>query len=157
VRYLGVTGHADPDVLIAAIERFPFDTVLMALNAADKHQLSFSEKLLPLAMEKQMGIIGMKIPARSRILASWTPPPPGQQPAFGQATRPGTLTMKEALYYVLSQPVSTVIIGCDTIAHVEENVRLAAEFTPLTDTSLGVLAEKTESIARQALFFRRWG
>ena len=157
VRYLGVTGHADPDVLIAAIERFPFDTVLMALNAADRHQLSFSAKLLPLAMEKQMGIIGMKIPARSRILASWTPPPPSQQPAFGQATRPGTLTMKEALYYVLSQPVSTVIIGCDTIAHVEENVRLAAEFTPLTDASLGVLAEKTEPIARQALFFRRWG
>jgi aryl-alcohol dehydrogenase-like predicted oxidoreductase len=65
--------------------------------------------------------------------------------------------MKEALYYVLSQPVSTVIIGCDTIAHVEENVRLAAEFTPLTDTSLGVLAEKTEPIAQQALFFRRRG
>lgn len=157
VRYLGVTGHADPDVLIAAIERFPFDTVLMALNAADRHQLSFTAKLLPLAMEKQMGIIGMKIPARSRILASWTPPPATQQPAFGQASRPGTLTMKEALYYVLSQPVSTVIIGCDTIAQLEENVRLAAEFTPLTDTSLGVLAEKTESIARQALFFRRWG
>jgi hypothetical protein len=157
VRYLGVTGHADPDVLIAAIERFPFDTILMALNAADRHQLSFSAKLLPLAMEKQMGIIGMKIPARSRILASWTPPPASQQPAFGQASRPGTLTMKEALYYVLSQPVSTVIIGCDTVAQVEENVKMAAEFTPMTDAALGTLAAKTEEIARQALFFRRWG
>jgi hypothetical protein len=157
VRFLGVTGHADPDVLIAAIERFPFDTVLMSLNAADRHQLSFAAKLLPLAMEKQMGIIGMKIPARSRILASWTPPPASEQPAFGQATRSGTLTMKEALYYVLSHPVSTVIIGCDTVAQLEENVRLASEFTPLTETSLGVLAEKTEPIARQALFFRRWG
>jgi hypothetical protein len=155
VRYLGVTGHADPDVLIAAIERFPFDTVLMALNAADKHQLSFSAKLLPLAMEKQMGIIGMKIPARSRILASWTPPPPSQQPAFGgQATRPGTLTMKEALYYVLSQPVSTVIIGCDNVAQLEENVSLARAFTPLSDAQMRALAERTRPVAKQALFFR---
>jgi hypothetical protein len=74
VKYLGVTGHADPDVLIEAIRRFPFDTILLALNAADRYRLPFGEKLLPLAVEKQMGIIGMKIPARGRLLASWKPP-----------------------------------------------------------------------------------
>jgi aryl-alcohol dehydrogenase-like predicted oxidoreductase len=41
VRYLGISGHADPEVLIAAIERFPFDCILLALNAADPHHLSF--------------------------------------------------------------------------------------------------------------------
>ena len=56
-----------------AIRRFPFDTILLALNAADRHHLSFSEKLLPLAVEKEMGIIGMKIPARGRLLSTWTP------------------------------------------------------------------------------------
>lgn len=157
VRFLGLTGHADPEVLMEGIRRFPFDTVLMSLNAADKHHLSFIEKLLPMAVEKQMGIIGMKVPARGRILATWTPPPPEQQGGFeGTATRPGTLVMKEALYYVLSLPVSTVIIGCDTVAQLEENVRLAREFTPLTDAQLGALAAKAEPIARQALFFRRW-
>ena len=48
-----------------------------------------------------------------------------------QTTTPGTLTMREAMYYTLSRPVSTVIIGCDTIAQLEENVHLAREFTPL--------------------------
>jgi aryl-alcohol dehydrogenase-like predicted oxidoreductase len=67
VRSLGISGHADPDVLIAAIERFDFDTVLLALNAADPYHLSFKEKLLPMAVEKEMGIIGMKIPARGLI------------------------------------------------------------------------------------------
>ena len=64
VRYLGITGHYRPDSLIEAIHRYPFDTILMAVNAADPHHYSFSEQLLPLAVEKQMGIIGMKVPAR---------------------------------------------------------------------------------------------
>lgn len=156
VRFLGVTGHADPDVLIAAMNRFNFDTLLLALNAADRHRLSFAEKLLPLAVEKEMGIIGMKIPARGRILASWTPPPPEKQPEFGRATQPGTLTMREALYFVLSMPVSTVIIGCDSVAQVEENVKLAQTFTPLSQAQMNAVTAKTEVIARQALFFRRW-
>jgi len=156
VRLLGVTGHADPDVLMEALRRFPFDTILMALNAADRHHLSFAERLLPMAVERQMGIIAMKIPARSRILSTWTPPPADQQPEFGRATRPGTITIKEAMYYTLSLPVSSVIIGCDSPAQVEENVRLAREFTPLSDREMATLAERTKDIARQALFFRRW-
>jgi predicted aldo/keto reductase-like oxidoreductase len=155
VRFLGVTGHRDPDLLIQCLERFPFDQILMAINAADKHHMSFQEKLLPLAVEKQIGIIGMKIPARGRILANWKP---GQNAsAFeGHAQGPGTLAMKEAMYYVLSQPVSTVIIGCDTVAQLEENVQLARDFTPLSERQLAALSEKAQPVARQALFFRRW-
>jgi hypothetical protein len=156
VRFLGVTGHTDPNFLIQCLERFPFDQILMALNAADKHHLSFMEKLLPLAVEKQLGIIGMKIPARGRILASWKPDPQHQGGWTGTATGPGTLAMKEALYYVLSLPVSTVIIGCDTVAQLEENVQLARAFTPLSERQLASLTQKAEPVARQALFFRRW-
>jgi aryl-alcohol dehydrogenase-like predicted oxidoreductase len=156
VRFLGVTGHRDPDLLIQCLHRFPFDQILMALNAADNHHLSFTEKLLPLAVEKQLGIIGMKIPARGRILSSWKPDPARQGGFEGTAPGPGTLAMKEALYYVLSQPVSTVIIGCDTITQLEENVQLARDFTPLSDRQLAMLSEKAAPVARQALFFRRW-
>jgi aryl-alcohol dehydrogenase-like predicted oxidoreductase len=155
VRFLGITGHFDPAPLMEGIRRFPFDTVLMSLNAADPHQSSFAPGLLPLAVEKQMGIIGMKIPARSRILATFRP----QSFQLGQwegGTTPGTLTMREAMYYTLSHPVSTVIIGCDTPEQVEENARLAREFTPLSQAQLAELAAKTEPIKRQALFFRRW-
>ncbi|MFB3812980.1 MAG: aldo/keto reductase [Terriglobales bacterium] len=155
VRTLGVTGHTDPEVLLECLRRFPFDTILLAINAADRHHLSFSEKLLPTAVEKQMGIIGMKIPARGRILAGWKPA--GREPSWVPPLKqPGTINMREALYYVLSLPVSTVIIGCDTIAQLEENVKLAREFTPLNETQMAALSAKTEPIARQALFFRRW-
>ena len=156
VRFLGITGHADPFVLADGLKRYRFDTILMAVNAADKHHLSFIEHLLPLALEQELGIIGMKIPARGRILSGWTPPPPETQRAFERATRSGTLSMQEAMQYVLSLPVSTVVVGCDTVAQLEENVRIARDFTPLSEDRLKALAAKTEDIKRQALFFRKW-
>jgi len=64
--------------------------------------------------------------------------------------------MKDALYYVLSLPVSTVIVGCDSPEQVEENVKLARGFNPLNDEQMNALVAKTEPIHRQALFFRRW-
>jgi hypothetical protein len=156
-RFLGITGHANPHVLADGLRRFQFDTILMAVNAADRHYLSFIDHLLPIALEQQLGIIGMKIPSRGRMLAAWTPPPLEQQPPFERgATRPGTLTMKEALEFTLSQPVSTVIVGCDNVAQLEENVAIAKAFTPLPEAKLAALHAKTEEIKRQALFFRPW-
>jgi len=159
VRYLGITGHYRPDALIEAIHRHPFDTILMAVNAADPHHYSFSEQLLPLAVEKQMGIIGMKVPARGRILSSWTPPPIEQQKHSWegmaiQATTGGTLDMRQAMYYSLSLPVSTVIIGCDTVAQLEQNVQLAREFTPLNQQQMAALTERAQPVSKQSLLFR---
>jgi len=108
VRFLGLTGHYDPAVLVEGIRRFPFDTVLCALNAADRHRKSFIETLLPVATERGMGIIGMKVPARGRMFRAG-----------------GVETMRQAMGYVLTLPVSTVIIGCSTIEEVEENSEIA--------------------------------
>ena len=158
VRFLGITGHFRPEPLIEAIHRYPFDTILMAVNAADPHHFSFSEQLLPLAVDKQMGIIGMKVPARGRILSSWTPPPVEQQKHSWEgmvlAPTPGTLDMKQAMYYSLSLPVSTIIIGCDSVAQLEQNVQLAREFTPFSEKQMAGLVQKAEPVSKQALFFR---
>ena len=141
VRYLGITGHFRPEPLMECIHRYPFDCILMAVNAADPHHYSFVEQLLPLAVEKEMGIIGMKVPARGRILSSWTPPPMEQQKHSWEgmvlAPTPGTLDMKQAMYYALSQPLSTVIIGVDSIAQLEQNVQLARDFTPYNQQQTG--------------------
>ena len=158
VRYLGITGHYRPDALMDCIHRYPFDCILMAMNAADPHHYSFGEQLLPLAVEKQMGIIGMKVPARGRLLASWTPPPLEQQKHSWEgmviATSSGPLKMREAVYYTLSQPVSTIIIGCDSIAQLEENVQLARDFTPLNNQQLADLSARSEAVSKPSLFFR---
>src|SRR6202046_3202630 len=159
VRFLGVTGRFRPKALMECIRRFPFDTVLMGLNAADKYYYSFEKDLLPLAVEKQLGIIGMKVMARGRILSSWTPPPVDVQKRSWEgrgaiATTPGALTKRAAFFYNLSLPLSTAIIGCDSVEQVEECAELARAFTPLNQTQMAELEAKVEPVAKQALFFR---
>ncbi|UCC75154.1 MAG: aldo/keto reductase [Gemmatimonadota bacterium] len=140
VRFLGVTGHFDPATLVKAINTFDFDTVLMALNPADRHFLPFTEELLPLAVEKQMGIIAMKIPAR------------------GRAFREGGLTsMRDAMSFVLTHPVSTVIVGCDTVAQLEENVSIAANFQPLSSEEMTLIESLTADYPQEAAFFKKGG
>jgi aryl-alcohol dehydrogenase-like predicted oxidoreductase len=158
VRFLGVTGHYRPEALIDAVNRHPFDTILMSLNAADTHIHSFTEQLLPLAVEKQMGIIGMKVPARGRLLSTWTPPPLEQQQHSWEgsaiATRSGVMNMREAMQFTLTHPVSTVIVGCDNIQQLEENVQIARDFTPLSQSQMAALNEMAAPVAKQSLFFR---
>ena len=158
VRFLGLTGHYRPDALIDTINRHPFDCILMALNAADSHIHSFQEQLLPLVVEKQMGIIGMKVPSRGRLLASWTPPALDAQRHSWEgsaiAKRPGVMSMRDAMHFTLSHPVSTVIIGCDNIAQLEENVRIARDFTPLSQPQMAALNDAAAPVAEQSLFFR---
>jgi aryl-alcohol dehydrogenase-like predicted oxidoreductase len=137
VRFIGCTGHQDSQILKTLIDRYPFDTLLMAVNAADKHHDSFIDHLLPTAVEKEMGIIAMKIPARDRIFMNG-----------------GIITMKEAMEYVLTLPVTTSIIGLDTVAELEENVKLASEFTPLTEEEMLAIEEKTKPYYKDLMFFK---
>jgi aryl-alcohol dehydrogenase-like predicted oxidoreductase len=137
VRFLGITGHYDPAVLRRGIERYPFDTLLVALNAADRHRASFIEHVLPVAVEKRMGIVGMKIPARGRLFRE-----------------DGVRSMGEAMRYVLTLPVSTVVVGISTLAELEDNVRIAAEFAPLDAAGMRRLEELTKGYAREASSFK---
>jgi aryl-alcohol dehydrogenase-like predicted oxidoreductase len=47
-----------------------------------------------------------------------------------------------------------VIIGCDTVEQLQENVQLAREFTPFSQHQLAGLTEKAEPVSKQSLFFR---
>jgi uncharacterized protein len=157
VRYLGITGHFEPLVLLEAIKRYPFDSILLAVNAADIHYLSFKNYLLPEALRQGIAIIGMKVTTRSRMLSSWTPPPLEEQTdARLRTSKPGTVSIKEALTYNMSLPVSTTIIGVDSVAQIEENVQIASGFSPLSEAQMNEIEIKTLPIVRQGLYFRRW-
>jgi predicted aldo/keto reductase-like oxidoreductase len=157
VRHLGITGHFEPLVLLEAIKRYPFDSILLAVNAADIHYLSFKNYLLPEAQKMGLAIIGMKVTTRSRMLSSWTPPPLDQQTdARLRTPKPGTISIQEALTYNMSLPVSTSIIGVDSVAQIEENVRIASGFSPLSQIQMEEIEFKTLPIVRQGLYFRRW-
>jgi len=64
------------------------------------------------------------------------------------------MNMREAMNFTLSQPVSTVIVGCDNIAQLEENVQIARDFTPLSQSQMVALNALAAPVAKQSLFFR---
>ncbi len=147
VRYLGITGHHDPRILLEAMRRFEFDTVLMALNAADVHRLSFIQTVIPEAVRQQMGIIAMKVYAQGALLS-----PRGQHPLLPQ----DGLTAGDALSYVLSLPgVSTAAIGCSSPGEVEENACIARTFQPFDQQSMQALEAKTAFAASVTTSYKR--
>lgn len=136
VRYLGLTGHHDPAILLEAMSRFRFDTLLVALNAADIHASSFIQQVLPEARRQGIGVIGMKVCAQGRLLTA--------------------LSMTEAVEYVLSLPgVSTAIIGCQTPAEVDINAMIARRFVPLTEEQTKALERRTQSRAAAFGYFKK--
>ncbi len=137
VRFLGITGHYDPFILKKGIEQYPFDSILMALNAADKHNASFIDNLLPAAVEKKLAIIGMKVPARGRIFREG-----------------GVTTMEQAMRYVLTLPVGTVIVGISTVKELEEDVQIAANFKPYSEEEMMSIEELTKPYYADASWFK---
>lgn len=137
VRFLGLTGHQDPAILLDAMGRFDFDTVLVALNAADVHRLSFAESVLVDAAKRGMGVIGMKVYAAGALVRAGLP-------------------ASDAMRYVLGLPgVSTVVIGCSTPEEVEENVRIAREFQPFDDSERLQLEARTRLHAHHFTSYKR--
>lgn len=138
VRSLGITGHHDPAILQEAMRRFAFDTVLVALNAADRHRLSFIESVLPDANENGLGIIAMKVYGAGTLIG------------------PHGLSADEAMSYALTlDGVSTAIIGCSSPAEVEENVRIATQFASLSGEAMTTLEQRTAKHAATFASFKK--
>ena len=136
VKHLGITGHHDPAILLEAMRRFAFDTVLVSLNAADVHRLPFASTVVAEAVRQNMGVIAMKVCAQKRLLAR--------------------LSMVEALGYVWSIPgVSLAIVGCETPEEVDENADLARAFQSLTADKMRELETRTSREAAAFAYFKR--
>ena len=140
VQFLGLTGHHDPAILLEAMSRFDFDTVLMALNAADVHRLPFAHTVLVEAARKGMGVIGMKVYAAGNLVRAG---------AHG-------LAPDEAMGYVLSLTgVSTVIIGCSSPDEVDQNAAIARAFRPFDEPAMRAFEQRTGRYASAFTSYKR--
>lgn len=136
VRFIGITGHNDGAAMAEALRRHDFDTVLMALNAAQsanpvaQHKMqpipAFEQSALPVALQKNLGILSMKVMGQGMLVG----------------TSAGRASAADLLQFNLSQPVASVIIGCEQLAPLEQNVQAAMNFTPISDSNKQKLQEK---------------
>jgi predicted aldo/keto reductase-like oxidoreductase len=139
VRYIGFTGHKNPAMHLhmletAAAHQFHFDAVQMPLNAMDAHYESFGQKVLPVLLKNEIGVLGMK--------------PMGA----GLLLRSNTLSPVECLHFAMNLPTSVVITGCESLANVQQALDAARSFKPLTASETAALLARTEQAARNGQF-----
>jgi aryl-alcohol dehydrogenase-like predicted oxidoreductase len=134
IRYVGFTGHKDPVVHlrmleVAAAHSFSFDSCQMPLNVMDAHFRSFTRQVLPLLLEQQIAVLGMK--------------PLGD----GNVLRSGTLSAIECLHYALNLPAAVIITGCESVQRLDQAVEAADTFAPMSEAQTAALLARTRDAA----------
>ena len=131
-RFIGFTGHRDPHVHMAMLDRYDsYDTILMPLHPADPGYLSFERIVLPEARKRNLGIQGMKGLANAKLLQS--------------------LSVRQCIQYVLSLPVHCLAVGCTTLGQIEDDARIAQEFRQLSPEEMGAIRERARRLAGASL------
>jgi uncharacterized protein len=136
VRFVGFTGHKRPEIHLAMLNvGFDWDSVQMPLNAFDSHFLSFEQAVLPELTKRGVAALGMK--------------PIGGN---GDMVQKGAITAEQALRYAMSLPVTTTITGMETMAVLEQNLKIAQGFTPLSDTEMQAIRDQVKQPAGDGRF-----
>src|ERR1700678_1117754 len=139
IRYIGFTGHKDPAVhlrMLATAQKhgFHFDTVQMPINVMDAHFRSFTSEVIPVALQQGTAVLAMKTFGDHFILDSKTIEP------------------VEALHYSLTQPVSVVITGIDSMPVLEQALTAVKTFKPMTQQQVTALLGRTRDAAADGRF-----
>jgi aryl-alcohol dehydrogenase-like predicted oxidoreductase len=137
VRFIGITGHRNPTILLRALDLFSFDTVLMPVNPAEPHYWSFLKDVLPKAQGRGMGILGMKTLSRGVCIKIF-----------------GAESLENFLRYALTQPISAAVVGCESIEQLEMNVRIAQSFQPMPIKDQDILINRVKSYARELMYYK---
>jgi aryl-alcohol dehydrogenase-like predicted oxidoreductase len=136
VRFVGFTGHKDPDIHLAMLNTgFPFDAVQMPLNPFDANFFSFEQKVLPVLNERGIAALGMK--------------PIG---GHGEPVQKGIFTAEELLRYAMSLPVTTTISGVSEMSILEQNLKVAQGFVPLGPSAMQALRDRAKQYAADGHF-----
>jgi aryl-alcohol dehydrogenase-like predicted oxidoreductase len=133
IRFVGLTGHHDPSVLVEAMNRFPFDTILVAINPADGRYRPFLPTVVAEARRRKMGVVGMKSLAAGRLL--------------------DLATAAELLRYTAAHS-DTVVVGCSSVAEVRANLAVAGDFEPMSKAEQRALEKRISSRASDYDYFK---
>ena len=111
VRHISLSGHTDPRVQVEALNRFPFASVLVAVSVLDHFVASFAEEFLPVANARGVATVGMKVLALGKLAHVYD----------------------RALRYTFGLPISTAIVGMESMEQLERNLAVAENYRPLSD------------------------
>ena len=137
IRFIGFTGHYRPALHLDMIQRgFDWDTAQMPINVLDNHYLSFTQNVLPVAVEKNIGVIAMKT-------LGGTP---------GVIAENRIASPEDCIRFAMTMPVSTVCSGMDSMDVLRKNINTARNFKPMTETEIEVLLDQTKDYAHNGQY-----
>ncbi|QSJ14477.1 aldo/keto reductase [Nostoc sp. UHCC 0702] len=136
VRFVGFTGHKDPAIHLKMLSyNYPFDTVQLPLNCFDATFKSFEQQVLPELNKRGIAAIGMKSLSGN-----------------GDAIKKGILTPQEAIRYVMSLPIATLVSGIDSLAVLRQNLAIARGFQPMQAQQMQALRDRCAQYAADGRF-----
>jgi len=137
VRFIGFSGHKLPEILLDLLARpFPWDVVMMPLNMLDVQYRSFEKSVLPEAVKRRIGVVGLK--------------PFGSSPAdLMQQTK---VSVADGLRYAMSLPVSSVVVDLDSLDQVRKLAAATRAFVPLSPGERALLLARTAPVAGDGRF-----
>jgi predicted aldo/keto reductase-like oxidoreductase len=136
VRYLGFTGHKDPIIHLKMLGMpYEWASVQMPLNVMDVHYRSFQRNVLPVLLQRNIGVLGMKSLGGTGVIV----------------TKAG-IPVEEALRYVLSLPISSLVSGIDSEKVLDQNLKIVRGFQPLTLQERAAIEARTLAMAGDGRF-----
>ena len=137
IRFIGLTGHHDPEILTRAVKAWPIDSVLIPVNPIEGILGGFLTSTIAAARAKGVAIIGMKVLGGSNYLIPQT-----------------GITADLLIRFALSQPITLAIVGCSTPEEVKTLARIGRHFEPLSPEEQQQILDLYSPYARRLAFYR---
>jgi uncharacterized protein len=136
IRFLGFTGHKDPSIHLKMLDKpYPWATVQMPLNVMDSQFRSFQHRVLPVLNQRGIAPIAMKSLGGN-----------------GKIVSEANVAIEEALRYVLSLPIATLVSGIDSEKVLEQNLKIVRDFKPMTTDEMAAIENKVRPYAGDGRF-----
>ncbi|MBC8097223.1 MAG: aldo/keto reductase [Akkermansiaceae bacterium] len=131
VRYVGFTGHTSAEIHMAMLKHnYPFDAVLLPVNAFEQHREAFRTQVLPHLVKQEMGILGIKSMGGGR----------------GRVVSDGKITAKKAITFALSHPITVQIVGMRSVQNLRDDLEIVRNFTPMTPSEMKELTVQMAAV-----------
>lgn len=148
IKHIGFSGHFDPDANIYLLDKTlpEIEVMMVPVNPVDPLRKSFVLNVLPKAVEKNVGIIGMKILGGGGLTGvpiNWG----GARGEKRESVIPELISFEDALHFAWSLPVSTTTLGCTNIEQVKTDIEYLHNFTGMSESKRKELTERLKEVA----------
>jgi predicted aldo/keto reductase-like oxidoreductase len=140
-RFIGISGHARPPIFLKMLETDQIDVLMAVMNYADRNIYDFEGKVLPECRKRNVGVVAMKVYAGIRGGF------PNHSKGWVGCNTPVELLPKALAYALDLEGVSVANVGPFTMEQAIQNIELARQYKPLTETERKELLAYGEKLA----------